>query len=107
MAAALLAVLLLLQDEASLGNKAYLDGRYAEAADHFEKALAVEKDRTVPLWIAFGNASAQAGRWERRITRGASQVAVLVPSLITRRTCVHATCQRKLWFPAGANRKIE
>lgn len=56
---------LLAQDPAALGNEAYVEGRYAEAADYFEKALA--KEKTAPLWLALGHASLQAGRWEAAI----------------------------------------
>lgn len=49
------------QEDAIAGEKAYREGRYGEAADHFEKA--VQKDaKTAGLWVALGHASIQAGR---------------------------------------------
>jgi tetratricopeptide (TPR) repeat protein len=58
-------LLSLLQDDAELGYKAYGAGRFAEAADRFEKALV--KQKTPQLWTAFGHASLQAERWEPAI----------------------------------------
>ena len=62
-------LLALLQDPAALGEKAYRDGKFAEAADHFEKALSQlkEKERPASLWLALGHASLQAKRWDAAI----------------------------------------
>ena len=54
------------QDEAELGQKAYRDGRFAEAADRFEKALEKEK-KNPQLWVALGHASIQAGRGDAAV----------------------------------------
>jgi tetratricopeptide (TPR) repeat protein len=55
-----------LQDDSELGQKAYREGRFAESADRFEKA--VLKDQKSPiLWVALGHASLQAGRWDAAV----------------------------------------
>ena len=72
-----LAALLSLQDDAELGQKAYQAGRFAEAADSFEKALAGNK-KSAPLWIAFGHASLQAGRWDQAVRAYGEAIALKV-----------------------------
>jgi tetratricopeptide (TPR) repeat protein len=69
-----------LQDEADLGQKAYREGRFAEAADRFEKAL--EKDKKSPqLWTALGHASLQAGRWEAAVRAYREAMALKVETV--------------------------
>jgi len=79
----------LLQDEGDLGQKAYQEGRFAEAADHFEKAVA--RDRKSPqLWIALGHASLQASRWESAIRAYREALALKVDTVDLHRALARA-----------------
>ncbi|MBI3269808.1 MAG: tetratricopeptide repeat protein [Planctomycetes bacterium] len=81
--AALLASVLLVgggtlaADEAALGQRAYQEGRHAEAADLFEKALAKGRDdRSGPLLLALGNCRAELRQWEAAIAAYREAVAL-------------------------------
>ncbi|HVR87180.1 MAG TPA: tetratricopeptide repeat protein, partial [Planctomycetota bacterium] len=79
----------LLQDEGELGQKAYQEGRFAEAADHFEKAVAKDK-KSPQLWIALGHASLQANRWEAAIRAYREAIALKVDTADLHRALARA-----------------
>jgi tetratricopeptide (TPR) repeat protein len=79
----------LLQDEAELGQKAYQAGRFVEAADHFEKAVAREQ-KSPQLWIALGHACLQAQRWEGAIRAYREAIALKTETADVYRTLARA-----------------
>ncbi|MBI3270897.1 MAG: tetratricopeptide repeat protein [Planctomycetes bacterium] len=56
------------EDDAGLGDQAYRQGRYAEAASHLEKALAQERDeRAGRLFVELGDCRLHLKHWEAAV----------------------------------------
>lgn len=89
---ALLLAVLLSQDDAIAGEKAYREGRYAEAADLFEKAAAKDA-KNAGLWSALGHASLQAGRSEAAIRAYRQSIALKADSVDVHRALAQALAQ--------------